>query len=371
MTRTIPNFARNSLLRSVGSKRRLERDDLVRLLAADSPEDTEAIRSCAYAIKLAEIGPNVYLRGLIEVSNICAKNCGYCGIRKDNRKIRRFQLTRDEIVEAAMLAHHNRYGSIVLQAGERQDESFVAFIESTIREIRFRTHGHLGITLSLGEQSNEAYARWRDAGAHRYLLRIETSSERLYRQLHPVDHRFGERLRCLGALRNLGYQVGTGVLIGLPSQTVEDLADDLLFFREHDVDMIGMGPYVVHAETPLGAVAANTASARHERLQRALRMISVARILLRDVNIASTTALQALDPNGRELGLLAGANVMMPNVSASEHRAEYALYEGKPGVLDTPDDARRAMETWTSKTGERIAYGEWGDSPHARQRLGT
>lgn len=366
----MPGFRSNPLLRAIARKTRLERDDILQLLGAADAATDDAIRSCAYAVKTSEVARKVYFRGLAELGNICDKNCSYCGIRSSNREVERFQLTREEIVDAAIWAHQRRFGSIILQAGERSDSQYIGFVEGTLREIRLRTNGRLGITLSLGEQSAATYERWFAAGAHRYLLRIESSNEGLYANLHPSDHRFTARLRCLEALRVIGYQVGTGVLVGLPGQTLDDLADDLIFFRDNDVDMVSMGPYVVRSATPLGAIAENTPAARTRRLRLTLRMISVARILLRNVNITSTTALQALDPHGGELGLMAGANIVMPNVTPLQHHRHYVLYDGKPGVSETPEETLSRIETWVAHSGESIAYGEWGDPPHAKSRTG-
>ena len=328
-----------------------ELDDLLALLRVVDAAEGEKIRRDAEAVKLAEVGPAVYVRGLIEVSNRCRKNCSYCGIRSGNHAIRRYTLEPEEIVAAAELAERQRFGSIVLQSGERKDERFVSFIETVIHRIRERTS--LGITLSMGEQSVSTYRRWFAAGAHRYLLRIETSNRELYARLHPPTHRFDARLQCLHDLRDIGYIVGTGVLIGVPGQTDEDLARDLILMRDLDVDMIGMGPWVPHSQTPLANAPALPST---RRLQLSLRMISLARLLLRDVNIASTTALETIHPKGRELGLAAGANVVMPNITPEDVRGHYALYDGKPQT------GGLALDTLP------IAWGQRGDPVHVRRR---
>ncbi len=322
----------------------------------------------AYKVKLAEVSNQVYFRGIVEFSNICIKNCYYCGIRRDNKRIERFQMSHEEILESAAWAQEAEYGSIVLQSGERHDEAFVDFVEDVLHGIHKQSNGELGVTLSLGEQSAETLHRWFAAGAHRYLLRIETSNPELYRRLHPDDHRFEARLACIDTLRQVGYQVGTGVMIGLLGQTSQDLADDLLFFRDMDIDMIGMGPYILHADTPMSEGVDLFNSERQITL--GLKMIALARLLLRDVNIAATTALQALNPVGRELGLKAGANIIMPNITHTKYRALYQLYDNKPCMDENAKMCRRCLDSRVESIGETIGYKQWGDSPHYFKRTG-
>jgi len=212
--------------------------------------------------------------------------------------------------------------------------------------------------------------RWYDAGAHRYLLRIETSDPDLYSTLHPSDHDFEKRKACLYALKRIGYYVGTGIMIGLPGQTVENCADDILFFRDLDVDMIGMGPYIPHSDTPLGASCDMSGFDGSEQLEKALMMIAVTRIVLKDVNIASTTALQALNDLGREMGLKAGANIIMPNITDTRYRRGYQLYENKPCLDENASMCRGCLESRIQSIGETIGYREWGDSPHFNVRTG-
>jgi biotin synthase len=354
-------------LDAILAQRPLVRADIAALLSLTG-EDHGALISKAHAVRRQRIGNVIHLRGIVELSNVCAKNCYYCGIRKDNREALRFCLTKEQILGAVSWALEHRYGSVVLQAGERQDARFVSLIEETVRAIKALGDGRLGVTLSLGEQTRETYARWRAAGAHRYLLRIETSSAALYRALHPADHDFAQRVACLRTLRELGYQVGTGVMIGLPGQTVLDLADDVAFFRELDVDMIGMGPYVLHESTPIAHRVDDSQDARRTRLDLALRMIAVCRLVMPDINIASTTALQALSPTGREMGLLAGANIIMPIITPTEYRKHYQLYAGKPCLEDSAEQCQTCLEQRILSAGDVVGYAEWGDSPHALRR---
>jgi biotin synthase len=220
----------------------------------------------------------------------------------------------------------------------------------------------------VGEQTPETYGRWFESGAHRYLLRIETSSRELYRKLHPADHDFEKRVDCLRALKEIGYQVGTGVMIGLPFQTAEDLACDVLFFRDNDIDMIGMGPYVFHEQTPIAGEVDNSEGTKGKRFTHSLNMVAVTRLLMRDVNIAAATALQALDPKGREKAVMAGANVIMPNLTPTKYRDDYLLYENKPCTNEDSDMCRGCLERRIDSIGERIGWDEWGDSRHFFRR---
>ena len=271
-----------------------------------------------------------------------------------------------EILDCAELAWKMNYGSLVLQSGERTDEEFISFVEKAIREIKKMSNNELGITISLGEQSDETYRRWFEAGAHRYLIRIETSNNKLYETLHPKDHDFLERFECLNRLRRVGYQVGTGVMIGLPEQSMEDLVNDIIFFKDNDIDMIGMGPYIIHHDTPLAKKVKNFDKER--QLNLGLKMIALTRLYLKDVNIASTTALQALHHEGREFGLQAGANIIMPNITHTKYRDSYQLYDNKPCTDENATMCRACLEGRIGKIGEEIGYNEWGDSPHFEKR---
>lgn len=342
------------------------------LLEISDKAEQQKLFDTAYQVKLDHVGNKAYFRGIIECSNICVKDCYYCGIRKSNKNAERFLMDEEEIYREAVWAYEAEYGSIVIQSGERQDAEYVDMIERVLLRIKEKTKGELGITLSLGEQTQEVYQRWYDAGAHRYLLRIETSNPELYRQLHPADHSFEERKQCLADLKTVGYQVGTGVMMGLPNQTTEDLVNDLLFLKAIDVDMVGMGPYIPHQDTPMGKdVPAYSDEKKTEMLHLGLRMISVARLLLKDVNIAATTALQALEYTGREQGLKAGANVIMPNVTETEYRPAYQLYDNKPCTDENSAMCRGCLNRRVQSIGETIGFNEWGDSPHYFNRTGN
>ncbi len=341
-----------------------QKEDLIALLSLNDPKEVQLLYKKAYEIKLQYVGNRVYYRGIIELSNICSKNCYYCGIRSDITNIARYQMTKEEILAGAAWAYQNAYGSIVLQSGERQDIAYSDFITDILKGIVKLSKGELGITLSLGEQTPETYKRWFNTGAKRYLLRIETSNSELYKKYHPADHNYEQRLECLKSLKNIGYQNGTGVMIGLPGQTTADLADDLLFFKHMDIDMIGMGPYIPHSDTPMYDWIKDFDSIKDQQLELGLKMIACARILLKDINIASTTALQALHPLGREQGLQAGANIVMPNITETKYRANYKLYNNKPCMDEQGEQCKECMGCRVKSIGEEVGYNEHGDSPH-------
>ncbi len=347
------------LERAQARPRNLTVDELVRLVTVSDPGETNLVREAAYRLKCRYSGKLVSMRGIIEIGNVCQKDCYYCGIRRSNAKLERYRLDADDIERMAEVDYRQNYASIVLQGGELESEANTLFIEECLRRI---AKFNLGVTLSLGEQEESVYRRWKAAGASRYLLRVETSNPALYARLHPATHSWERRVECLRALRRAGYQVGTGVMSALPGQTAEDLARDILFFGEMDVDMIGMGPYIPHPDTPLGASA--PAMPNEERLRLGLNMISAARLYLHDVNIAATTALQALAHDGRERGVLAGANVMMPNVTDTAYRSRYQLYAGKPCLDENAKLCRGCLERRLAAIGESINWGRRGDSPH-------
>lgn len=336
--------------------------EIVELLSLKESSDIESLYAAAYAEKLKHTGKKVFFRGLIEFSNICAKDCYYCGIRKSNKNTQRYFLKMEEVLEAAKFAYEQGYGSVVLQSGEREDSEFVKFVEKALHEIKKIGNGALGVTLSLGEQSEEVYKRWFDAGAHRYLLRIETTNRELYKKLHPADHSFDRRVACLSIMKKLGYQVGTGVMIGLPGQTVENLANDILFFKETGVHMIGMGPFIPHHDTPLADSIPDFENRKEEQLELGLKMIAVTRLVLKNVNIASTTALHALSETGRELGLKAGANIIMPNLTETKYREGYQIYDNKPSLNENAETTMKSLEMRIKSIGEEIGYNQWGDS---------
>ena len=357
-------------IKEILKKDELSKDDLLTLMKIEDREELQMLFDKAYEVKMKYIGNNVYYRGLVEFSNICIKNCKYCGIRKGNDKVERFLMSKDDILHSAKWIYENGYGSMALQSGERTDEKFISFVEEILKEIQKMTNNGLGITLSVGEQSYETYKRWREAGATRYLLRIESSNRKIFEKIHPNDelHSFDKRLQALKDLRKAGFQVGTGVMIGLPGQTEEDLVNDILFFKENDIDMIGMGPYILHDETPMGKEFKDKVVSKEKRVELGLKMIALCRIYMKDINIAATTALQGLDPFGREKGLKAGANIIMPSATKTSERVKYQLYNGKPAINDDAEQGKIGLEKNLKEIGENIIYGKRGDSPHFFQR---
>ncbi len=343
------------------------RENLVTLLNASGTDGLYILHK-AGDVKEQTIGKKVYFRGLIEMSNVCEKDCLYCGIRKSNESVSRYNMTDTEVLEAAAFAFRENYGSIVIQSGEVTNEIFVARIESLLKQIKSLSYNKLGITLSLGEQSEPVYRRWFGAGAHRYLLRIESSNSELYKKLHPADgqHLYENRLNALKNLKLIGYQAGTGVMIGTPFQTMEDLAGDLLFFRDFDIDMVGMGPFIEHDDTPLMHQSADLLPLA-ERFNLSLKMVAILRLMMPDINIAATTALQSIDPLGREKAVKAGANIIMPNITPGKYRGEYRLYNNKPCMDEEPDQCSGCLDARIYLADGEIGYGEWGDSLHHKK----
>ncbi len=357
-------FTAMKSVREILEQKDFTRDEIGQLLQSEG-DDRVLLLKKAKQVKESTVGKKVFFRGLVEFSNVCSKDCLYCGIRKSNKNVVRYQASDNEILDACRFAWENRFGSVVLQSGELTSQTFVKRVDTLLKKIKQLSNNELGITLSCGEQSQETYRRWFESGAHRYLLRIEASNPALYYKIHPntKKHSFEIRKEALQFLRETGYQVGTGVMIGLPFQTIDDLAGDLLFFKETDIDMCGMGPYIEHENTPLYAFR-HLLKSRQERFDLALNMIAVLRLLMPDINIAAATALQAIDPAGREKALAVGANVIMPNLTPCEYRKEYLLYEDKPCLDEDAELCRNCLEARIELAGSEIGYGEWGDSKH-------
>lgn len=349
---------------------RLNKQKIIALLKSKGDERVGLLKK-AQVTKQQVVGNKVYFRGLVEFSNICAKDCLYCGIRKSNGNVVRYSATDEEILDSCRFAWENRFASVVLQSGEITTPAFVKRIDSLLKKIKQLSNNELGITLSCGEQSRETFLRWKESGAHRYLLRIESSNSNLYYKIHPKNevHSFQKRVKALEDLKVTGYQVGTGVMIGLPFQTYEDLADDLLFMKRLDIDMCGMGPFIEHNETPLYKYR-KLLMTKQERFDLTLNMIAVLRLLMPDINIAAATALQAIDPAGREKALAVGANIIMPNITPCNYRQAYKLYENKPCLDEDKELCRNCLEARVELAGSEIGYDEWGDSKHFFKRKG-
>ena len=357
-------------LPDLASPAKLSLAQIESLLTLTSRSAIDKLRRKAVETTLAYCGQGVAYRGIIEFSNICRCNCRYCGIRASNSAVTRYQLTREQILDQARWCADQGFGSLLLQSGERRDAAFIDFVVDVVKAIKAETRSTrlprgLGITLCVGEQARDTYARFFEAGAHRYLLRIETSSPALFARWHPPEQRLETRLGCLQTLRAIGYQVGTGVMIGAPWQTAADLAADVCFFREQDMDMICMGPYLPHHAAPMAAAAVPSSV---ERLRLVLLTIAVVRLVLRDVNIAATTALQALAPLGREMGLSFGANEIMLQATPPALRRSDTHYDSKSFADDTDPAFQESLASRILRMGRRPVRDQWNDAPHARAR---
>lgn len=329
---------------------KLTKDEIVALLA-DSSSD-QALFAAADRVRQRYMGDAVHLRGLIEFSNTCRRNCMYCGLRRDNQVVERYRIEPDFVVELARRAKSYGYQTVVLQSGEDLYYT-VDILTEMIRRIKALD---LAITLSIGEKSREEYAAYRKAGADRYLLRIETTDKSLYEQLDP-GMSWENRVRCLHDLKSLGYEVGTGCLVGLPGQTLESLAEDILFFRQVNADMVGLGPFIPNDDTPLKEAAGGD-------FILSIKVMALVRLLLRNVNIPATTAMETLHPQGRIIALQSGANVVMPNATEGQYRKLYALYPGKICVDDTPAHCWGCITGKIKGIGRRIAT-DYGFRPQS------
>lgn len=330
---------------------RLDRDHILtqteygEIIKGASPE------ACAYLYKKAETlrwqyyGHEVYVRGLIEFTNYCRNDCFYCGIRCSNRHCDRYRLTKDEILACCREGYALGYRTFVLQGGEDPHFSpqVMADIVASIREM----FPDCAITLSVGEQAYDTYALWKRAGANRYLLRHETADKGHYESLHPKAMSFDHRRQCLRDLKSLGYQVGCGFMVGSPGQTEDNLARELIFLKEFQPDMVGIGPFIPQKDTPFGKKAAGT-------LEQTLLMLALIRLTLPEVLLPSTTALGTIHPQGRELGIKAGANVCMPNLSPTEVRKKYLLYDNKICTGDEAAEGLRCLSESLNKIGYRV-----------------
>lgn len=299
---------------------KVEIEEIAFVLSKD--EINEKLFALADEVRQKYLARDVYIRGIIEFSNYCRNDCLYCGIRASNRDIQRYRMSVDQIVQRAQLISQMGIKTIVLQSGEDlyYDRDVIAQLIDRIKRL------NVAITLSIGERDFSDYRLWKDAGADRYLMRHETADERLYEKLHPADS-FKTRVEHLKKLKQLGYEVGAGSMVGLPGQDDISLAKDILFVRDLDADMVGIGPFIPHPSTPLK-------NARAGALNKTLKMIALTRLFLPDTNIPATTALGTIHPFGRQLALKCGANVIMPNFTPSPYRALYTLYPDKICIFE-------------------------------------
>lgn len=310
----------------------MNKQELARLIAANAEHPDPAILAEARAVCDVSYGKQVFARGLIEFTNYCRNNCCYCGIRAENKCVHRYRLDRSEILSCCANGYRLGFRTFVLQGGEDPyfTDEVLCGIVSEIRE----TYPDCAITLSLGERSRESYRRLYEAGANRYLLRHETADSTHYARLHPAGMKLAHRQACLYALKEIGFQTGAGFMVGSPGQTYETLAEDLLFLKELQPEMVGIGPFIPHTDTPFRDQAQGT-------LNLTLLMLALTRLLLPNVLLPATTALGTIDPTGREKGIRAGANVVMPNLSPLDVRKDYSLYDNK---ICTGDEAAECLQ---------------------------
>lgn len=320
------------------------REELLFLLDNLTESDKDYLVEKAHETRMKSYGNTVYMRGLIEFTNICKKNCVYCGIRRENKDADRYRLTLDDILECVEIGDRLGYKTYVLQGGEDDYFTDDRMIE-IIKEIK-KKYPKNAITLSLGERSYESYKKMFEAGADRYLLRHETATKDLYESLHPGAS-FEERRKCLRDLKEIGYQVGAGFMVGLPNQSNNDLVNDLLFVKEFEPHMCGIGPFIPHKDTPLKDEKAGT-------VEKTTTMLALVRLLLPNVLLPSTTALGSIDPIGREKGIKAGGNVVMPNLSPTSVREKYSLYDGKICTGDEAAECRKCIEGRINKAGFKV-----------------
>jgi len=335
-------------------------DEALKLLCT-APADRQALFDRADKIRKEHMGDEVYLRGIIEFSNVCSNKCAYCGIRAQNTKVNRYHMEADEILAVAKQMAGWQQGTIVLQSGEANSPEENKRIGEIVKRIKKETN--LAVTLSVGNRSKDVYKYWHDCGADRYLLRFETSDPKLFAEMHP-DCTLDERLACLDALRETGYQVGGGFMIGVPGETKEILAKNILLCREYDFDMIGIGPFIPHPDTPFG----NKTNAYKDDTDMFFVAVAVLRIFNPDAHIPATTAFDAVFPGheGRNLVLQRGANIFMPNNTPQKYRGDYLLYPDKPCVDEDTGQCAICIAGRISLLGRKIGEG----AGHSKKRLG-
>ncbi len=341
------------LVAAIDDGRRLDAKEFERIITDCDSEDLAFAMERANARRVAQFGNEIYIRGLVELTNYCKNDCIYCGIRRSNQNVQRYRLTTEQIMSCLEQGYSAGIRTLVLQGGEDAyyNDDRVCGIVAEIK----RMHPDIAVTLSLGERSCESYRRLREAGTDRYLLRHETATEWHYAKLHPASQTLANRMECLRCLKELGYQVGCGMMVGSPFQTAECLANDLAFIQDFRPHMVGLGPFIPHKDTPFAHESAGS-------VETTLLMLSLVRLILPKVLLPSTTALATLHPQGRLRGILAGANVVMPNLSPLDVRKHYTLYDNKANSGLEAVEGLAALAKELSTIGCRISQSR-GDSP--------
>jgi biotin synthase len=349
--------------------REMDKAEILGWLREENAERLGELWRRADETRRRHVGDAVHLRGLVEISSFCARQCAYCGLRAGNSSLTRYRLTAEEIFAAAQQAVKFGYGSTVLQAGEDYHLS-AAWLADIVRRIKRETP--LAVTLSLGERSQADLAAWREAGADRYLLRFETSDRELFRAIHPpLGSQECDRIAILRQLRALGYEVGSGIMVGIPGQTYASVAEDITLFRQLDLDMIGIGPFIPHPATPLANGASNHPEAGGEQVPNTEAMVykavALTRLMRPDANIPATTALATINKkNGRELGLQRGANVLMPNLTPPQYRALYEIYPAKACIAESGAACHQCLIARFHKIGRHPGRGAGGRRDHTQ-----
>ncbi|MDF2487326.1 MAG: hypothetical protein K0R46_3494 [Herbinix sp.] len=333
------------LIDQLEEQRILSREEFLQILSDLTEEDRNYLRERARAVANKHFGNHIYTRGLIEFTNYCKNDCYYCGIRRSNREVTRYRLTNEQILSCCKEGHELGFRTFVLQGGEDgsySDEDIVAII--TLIKTNFPD---CALTLSIGEKSYASYLKYYEAGADRYLLRHETANEEHYSKLHPENLKLQNRKQCLLDLKTIGYQVGAGFMVGSPYQTKENIVEDLLFLKELSPEMIGIGPFLPHHETPFAAEQKGS-------MEMTLILISIIRLMIPNALIPATTALGTIHPKGREEGILSGANVVMPNLSPTSVRKNYELYDNKICTGDEAAECRFCLDGRMKKIGYEL-----------------
>lgn len=342
-----------ALIDKLAAQNELSDKELLFLIENRAEADAEYLYKKAREACENVFGDQVYLRGLIEISSFCKNDCLYCGIRRSNKNASRYRLTKEEILACADEGYSLGFRTFVLQGGEDAyyTDDILCKIISELKE----RYPDCAVTLSLGERGKESFKRLFDAGADRYLLRHETADPVHYSRLHPAEMRLETRMQCLYDLKEIGYQVGCGFMVGSPFQTSESIVKDLRFIKDFEPQMVGIGPFISHHDTPF-------CSEKNGSVQLTLHLLAIIRLLLPKVLLPATTALGTLDPTGREKGILAGANVVMPNLSPTAVRKKYMLYDNKICTGDESAQCRKCLEGRIMSTGRKIVTAR-GDAP--------
>lgn len=337
--------AMRELIDKLKNERMLTDGEFKRLIDERSDEITNYLFEAAREVRHSIYGHDIYMRGLIEFTNYCKNDCYYCGIRRSNSKAQRYRLTKEQILDCCEAGYELNFRTFVLQGGEDgyyNDERIVDIVKSIRKKFP-----DCAITLSIGEKSYESYKKYFDAGAQRYLLRHETADDEHYSMLHPKELLAENRKQCLRNLKEIGYQTGCGIMVGSPGQTTDSIIEDLKFMKDLQPHMVGIGPFIPHKDTPFADKEQGT-------LELTLYLLGIIRLMLPNVLLPATTALGTIDKKGREKGMLAGANVVMPNLSPTDVRKKYLLYDNKICTGDEAAECRKCMERRMESVGYKI-----------------